>query len=97
MSDRDEERYWELIGKLTGLRDVVTRLLAYHVSNASDSAGMLRDFSEATAYYVYLSQKHVEDSGGNASSEALMKLQDVIQSEVDGIVADARRIVAGSP
>jgi hypothetical protein len=97
MSERDEERYWELIGKLTGLRDVVTRLLAYHVSNASDPTEMLTDFSEATSYYIYLSQKDIEDSGGKASSEALMKLQDVIQSEVDGIVSNARKIVAGSP
>ena len=96
MSDRNEDRYRDLIGKLAGLRDVVTRLLAYHVSNASDPAEMLKDFSDATAVYLYASHRHVERSGGNPSSEALLKLQDVIQSEVDGIVADAQRIVAGS-
>ncbi len=96
MGANDEDRYWELIGKLTGLRDVVTRLLAYHVLNTSDPGEMLKDFSEATAHYLFLSHNQVERSGGNASSEALLKLHDTIQSEVDGIVADAQRIVAGS-
>lgn len=79
-----------LIARVLGIRDVVSRLVAYEASRHSDHEGLFRHISDATASNIYRTEK----KDGRPPSRETMILQEQIQNEVDTIVAEARRIMA---
>jgi hypothetical protein len=81
-----DERLWALTSQVTGLRDVVARLLAYNALGSTDTDRRLKHFAEATSHQIY----QVEKASGKQLSADAMLAQEQIQAEVDLIVTQAR-------